>query len=159
MSFYNYQEEETNNVTKKIHKLLTDNEHKKVIEFYNSISDDEKTGEQTRCAVASLILEQRMDEAKELLDKWESCGKDDVEWNTQYGWIYYLKKDYKSAIVFFNKIEELKPWGSYMLEYLKECNEKIGNKEEVYRLKKRIFEIQTISDKGRYTKEEYYKNK
>lgn len=157
MIFYNYKEEETNSNTKKIHKLLTNNEHIRVIELYNSIPDNKKTGEQTRCAVASLILEKRMEDARDLLDKWSFCKENDVQWNIQYGWTYYLVQNYKNAVTYFDKVEELDPRNTTMLGYLRECNEKIGNKEEVNRLKKRVYEIGTNIIEEKYTREKYYK--
>jgi hypothetical protein len=45
-----------------------------------------------------------------------------------------------------------------MLGYLRECNEKIGNKEEIKRLKNRIMEINNHGRDGtKYKKENYYK--
>jgi hypothetical protein len=52
-SFYDYKEEEYNRETKKLHELLTQDCYDEIIKLYQNISDKEKTGEQTRNAVAA----------------------------------------------------------------------------------------------------------
>ena len=169
--FDNHKEEEWNEATKKIHELTTKSmyetsrgldhvkTHEEIIELYDSIPEKEKTGEQTRCAAAALILLDRMNEARSLLDKWQDIGKDDEQWNIQYGWTYYLEKEYKEAIPYFDKVEELRSTESNMLGYLQECNEQIGNKEEAKRLKNRIREINSVKGGEKYKKENYYDEK
>jgi tetratricopeptide (TPR) repeat protein len=101
-----------------------------------------------------------MNEARLLLDKWQDIGKNDVQWNIQYGWTYYLEQNYKEAIPFFDRVEDLTPKDTYMLGYLQECNEEIGNTEEAKRIKNWIKEINTLKDTGdKYKKENYYKDK
>ena len=169
MSFDNYKEEEKNEMTKKLHELTTKGmyetsrridatkTHEEIIKLYEKIPEKEKTGEQTRCAAAALILLEKMDEARSLLDKWRDIGKEDEQWNIQYGWTFYLEKKYDEAIPYFNKVEDLHSTDSHMLGYLQECNEQVGNKEEVKRLKNRIKEINTIKGGEKYKKENYYK--
>ena len=160
MCYFNYKEEESNKTTEKLHELLKINAHDEIIKIYNKIQEKDRTSEQTRCMVASLILLNRMDEARLLLDKWANVGKNDVQWNTQYGWTYYLERKYKEAIKYFDRVEDLDPRDTTMLSYLRECNEEIGNKEEVKRIKNWIKEINTIKETGeKYKKENYYKNK
>ncbi|MDR2065649.1 MAG: hypothetical protein LBP85_08095 [Prevotellaceae bacterium] len=166
----NYKEEETNAFTKKLHELTTQGAyehsrgldttktHEEVIKIYNKIPENERTGEQTRCAVAALILN-KMDESRLLLDKWQNIGKDDEQWNVQYGWTYYLEKNYKEAIPYLEKVaEDLHDTDQTILGYLSKCNENIGNKEEVKRIKKRIREIDNWGNsKDNFKKEKYYK--
>jgi tetratricopeptide (TPR) repeat protein len=157
MGFYNYKEEEQNKMTKKLHELLKKDSHEEIIKLYRKILKNEQTGEQTRCVVASLILLKKMDEARLLLDKWQDVGKEDEQWNIQYGWTYYLEQKYKEAIPYFNKVEDLHETETTMLGYLRECNEKIGNKEEIKRLKNRVMEINNHGRDGtKYKKENYY---
>ena len=169
MRFDNYKEEEQNETTKKIHELTTRSmyetsrgldhveTHEEIIELYDKIPEEEKTGEQTRCAVAALILLDRIKDARLLLDKWQDIGKDDEQWNIQYGWTYYLEKEYEEAIPYFDKVEELHSTETTMLGYLQECNEKVGNIEEANRLKRRIREIDSVKGGERYKKGNYYK--
>jgi len=160
MSFNNYDEEKYNSATKKMHESLTQNCYDEIIESYQQISEKEKTGEQTRCVVAALIFLGKMNDARLILDKWQNIGKDDVQWNTQYAWTYYLEQNYKDAIPYFDKVEDLTPNDTYILGYLKECNEKVGNTEEAKRIKNWIKEINTLKDTGdKYKKENYYKDK
>jgi tetratricopeptide (TPR) repeat protein len=172
MAFDDYKEEETNISTKKIHELAKKGSgemahgldhkktHEEIIKLYNKIPEKDKTGEQTRCAVAALILLNKINEARLLLDKWRDIGKDDKQWNIQYGWTYYLEQNYKDTIPYFNRVEDLDPKGTTMLDYLRECNEKVGNVEEAKRIKNWIREIDTLKDTGdKYSKINYYKNK
>ena len=131
--------------------------YEEIIKFYEKIPEKERTGEQTRCTVAALILLEKMDNARLLLDKWRDIGKEDEQWNIQYGWTYYLEKRYEEAIPYLNKVEDLHCTETTMLGYLKECNEKIGNKEEVKRLKSRIMEIDSIKGGEKFKKENFYK--
>jgi tetratricopeptide (TPR) repeat protein len=163
MIFDNYQEEKYNSTTKEMHELTQQSHsdkscYDKTIALYNTIPEKERTGEQTRCVVAALILTQRNDEARLLLDKWQDAGKDDVQWNTQYGWTYYLEKKYKEAIPYFDRVEDLTPRDIHMLRYLQQCNENIGNKEESKRLNCWIREINTLKnvDNNKYSKVNYY---
>ena len=168
MGFEDHKEEERNEVTKKIHELTTKSmyetsrgldhvkTHEEIIELYENIPEKEKTGEQTRCAVAALILLERIEEARLLLDKWQDIGKDDEQWNIQYGWTYYLEKEYEEAIPYFDKVEELHSTETTILGYLQECNEQTGNEEEAKRLKNRIREINSVKGGERYKRENYY---
>lgn len=158
MIYSNYKEGEHNNTTKRIQKLLQQDSYSEIIEMYQRISEKERTGEQTRCAVASLIFLKQINEARSLLDIWQNIGKDDVQWNIQYGWTYYLEQNYEKAILYFNKVEDLNPMETTILNYLQECNEKTGNKEEVARIKNRIKELHTSKNTGdKYSRENYYK--
>ncbi|MDR2524367.1 MAG: hypothetical protein LBC95_02380, partial [Candidatus Nomurabacteria bacterium] len=116
MDFYNYQEEEQNKTTKKLHELSTKGSsemandidptktHEEIVKLYKKIPENKKTGEQTRTAAAALILLKKFDDARSLLDKWQDAGKEDEQWNIQYGWTYYLEQKYKEAIPYFNKV-------------------------------------------------------
>jgi tetratricopeptide (TPR) repeat protein len=160
MAFDNYKEEEQNEVTKKIHELIKQDAYEKILRLYKKIPDKEKTPEQARCTVSALILLKRIDDARALLDTYADAGKEDAQWHTQYGWTYYIEQKYKEAIPYFDKVEDLTPKNTTMLNYLRECNENAGNKEEAKRLKMRIREINTLKDTGdKYKKENYYKNK
>ena len=171
MSFSNYKEEEENVITKKLHELATQgcsemsrgmdstSTHEEIVEMYEKIPEKERTGEQTRCAVAALILFKEMDYARLLLDKWQNIGKDDVQWNLQYGWTYYLEQNYKETIPYLDRVEDLSPRDTTMLTYLQECNEQVGNKEEVKRLKSRIREINNYGRSRENFKKENYYNK
>ena len=156
MSFDDHKEEERNETTKGMYEtsrnLDPTKTHKEIIELYGKIPEKEKTGEQTRCAVAALILLERINEARLLLDKWQDIGKDDEQWNIQYGWTYYLEKEYKEAIPYFDRVEELHSTETTMLGYLQECNEKVGNIEEAKRLKNRIREINSVKGGEKYKK-------
>ncbi len=161
--FHNYKEEEYNSITKKIHELLRQScyefdNYEKIIKLYQKIPDKEKTGEQTRCAVSALIFLKQMNEARLLLDKWQDVGKDDVQWNTQYGWTYYLEQNYKEAIPYFDRVEDLTPTDTHILNYLRECNEKVGNKEEAKRLKEWCRDVNVLTEpmKSIFQKNNYY---
>ncbi|MDR2924904.1 MAG: hypothetical protein LBU76_02990 [Azoarcus sp.] len=173
MNFHDPNEKEHNAMTKKLHELSmkgsgehahgldTTKTHKELVKLYNKIHEKEKTAEQTQMAVAALILLNKNDEARLLLDKWQNIGKEDRQWNTQYAWSYYMEKDYRNAIPYFSKVEDLLCTDTIMVNYLLECNEKVGNKEEITRLKNRIKELYSSGsgDRGKYKKENYYKNK
>jgi hypothetical protein len=173
MSFHDPKEKEQNNTTKIICELTTKSmsenangidptkTHEEIVKFYKKIPERERTGEQTNCVVAALILLNKMTEARLLLDKWCDIGKEDRQWNTQYAWSYYVEKDYKNAIPYFSKVEDLLATDTIMVNYLLECNEKVGNEEEITRLKNRIKELYSSGsgDRGKYKKENYYKNK
>ena len=158
--FHDYKEEEHNSVTKKLHELLKGNCYDEIIELYHKTSEKERTPEQTRCVVAALIFIKRMDDARFLLDKWQDIGICDEQWNIQYGWTYYLEQNFKAAIPYFDRVEDLNPKDTTMLGYLQECNEETGNTEEAKRIKNWIKEINTLKDTGdKYKKENYYKGK
>ena len=158
MEFGHYKEEEQNELTKKLHGLLKKDAHDEIIKLYQNIPENEKTGEQTRCVTASLILLKRFGDARLLLDKWSGTDGNDEQWNIQYGWTYYLEGKYKEAIPYFNMVEDLHDTDTTISGYLLECNKYIGNHEEVKRIKGRIKELNSIKGGDQYKKENYYRN-